>query len=119
MKKIDIKTILFLTFLIISNISVFGEIIQTIGATSDGNITSSIKPQGTSIGQVQNESSDLSDKPNTDVVNNITSSIKPQGTSIGQVQNESSDLPDKPNTDVVNNITSSIKPQGTSMDNIN
>jgi hypothetical protein len=56
MKKIDIKTILLLTFLIISNISVFGEIIQTIGATSDGNITSSIKPQGTSIGQVQNES---------------------------------------------------------------
>ncbi len=81
MKKIDFKTILLLTFLIISNISVFGEIIQTIGASSDGNITS-IKPQGTSIGQVQNESSDLPDKPNTDVVNNITSSIKPQGTSI-------------------------------------
>ena len=87
MKKIDIKTILLLTFLIISNISVFGEIIQTIGATSDGNITSSIKPQGTSIGQVQNESSDLPDKPNTDVVNNITSSIKPQGTSmVSEVQ---------------------------------
>ena len=48
MKKIDIKTILLLTFLI-SNISVFGEIIQTIGVTSDGNITSSIKPQGTSM----------------------------------------------------------------------
>jgi hypothetical protein len=59
-----------------SNISVFGEIIQTIGATNDGNITS-IKPQGTSIGEVQNESSDSPDKPNTDVVNNITSPIKP------------------------------------------
>ncbi len=83
-EKIDIKTILLLTFLIISNISVFGGIIQTIGATSDGNI-SSIKPQGTSIGQVQNESSALPDKPNTDVVNNITSSIKPQGTSINNL----------------------------------
>jgi hypothetical protein len=81
-EKIDIKTSLLLTFLIISNISIFGEIIQTIEATSDGNITSSIKPQGTSIGQVQNESSDSPDKPNTDVVNNITSSIKPQGTSL-------------------------------------
>ena len=119
MKKIDIKTILVLTFLIISNISVFGEIIQTIGATSDENITSSIKPQGTSIAQVQNESSNSPDKPNTDVVNNITSSIKPQGTSIAQVQNESSNSPDKPNTDVVNNITSSIKPQGTSIGSLN
>ena len=83
MKKRDIKTILFLTFLIISNISVFGEIIQTIGATSDGNITSSINPKGISTGR-QQKSLDLSDKPNTDVVNNITSSIKPQGTSIGK-----------------------------------
>ena len=82
MKKIDIKTIILLNILIISNISVYGEIFQTIGATSDGNITASIKPQGTSIGEVQNESSDLSEKSNTDVVNNITSSIKPQGTSI-------------------------------------
>ena len=85
MKKIDIKTILLLTFLIILNISFFGEINQTIGATSDGNITSSIKPQRTSIGQVQNESSDLPDKPNTDVINNITSSIKPQGTSMDKL----------------------------------
>jgi hypothetical protein len=35
-EKIDSKTIFLLNFLIISNISVFGEIIQTIGATSDG-----------------------------------------------------------------------------------
>jgi len=49
MKKIDIKTIILLNILIISNISVYGEIFQTIGATSDGNITASIKPQGTSI----------------------------------------------------------------------
>ena len=84
MKKISTKTIILLNILIISNISAFGEIFQTIGATSDGNITSSIKPQGTSIGEVQNKSSDSPDKSNTDVVNNITSSIKPQGTSIGR-----------------------------------
>ena len=82
MKKIDIKTIILLNILIISNISVYGGIFPTIWATSDGNITASIKPQGTSIGEVQNQSSDSSDKSNTDVVNNITSSIKPQGTSI-------------------------------------
>jgi len=86
MRKMDFRKMFLLYFAIILNTSIFGVIIQTIGATSDENITTSIKPQGTSIGVVQNESLDSSNKPNTDVVNNITTSIKPQGTSIDSLK---------------------------------
>src|SRR5215212_7523929 len=101
--------------IIITTIPISAQLNQISETTTDGNITSSLKPQGASIG-VQNESSSPEDKPNTDTVGNITSSLKPQGASIG-VQNESSSPEDKPNTDTVGNITSSLKPQGASIDN--
>jgi hypothetical protein len=114
MNKI-ITAILLFNILIITTIPMSAQLSQISETTTAGNITSSLKPQGASIG-VQNESSSPEDKPNTDTVGNITSSLKPQGASIG-VQNESSGPEDKPNTDTVGNITSSIKPQGTSIDN--
>jgi hypothetical protein len=80
MKKIDIKAMFLLNISIILVISVFAQVYQTSQATLDSNITTSIKPQGTSIGSVQNETS--TDRPTTDAVDNITTSIKPQGTSI-------------------------------------
>jgi hypothetical protein len=115
MKKIDIKAMFLLNISIILVNSVFAQVYQTSQATIDSNITTSIKPQGTSIGSVQNETS--TDRPTTDAVDNITTSIKPQGTSIGSVQNETST--DRPTTDAVDNITTSIKPQGTSIDSPN
>jgi hypothetical protein len=81
MKKINIKGMFLLNISIILVISVFTQVYQTSQATIDSNITTSIKPQGTSIGSVQNETS--TDRPTTDAVDNITTSIKPQGTSIG------------------------------------
>ena len=82
MKKLDITAMLLFNISIITTIPVSAQLNQISEITNDGNITSSIKPQGTSIG-VQNESSIAKDIPNTDTVGNITSSIKPQGTSIG------------------------------------
>jgi hypothetical protein len=81
MKKIDVTAMLLFNISIIMTIPVSAQLNQNSEITTDGNITSSIKPQGTSIG-VQNESSIAEDMPNTDTVGNITSSIKPQGTSI-------------------------------------
>jgi hypothetical protein len=81
MKKIIITTMLLFNMLIITTIPISAQLNQISETTTDGNITSSIKPQGTSIGE-QNESSSPKDMPNTDTVGNITSSIKPQGTSI-------------------------------------
>jgi hypothetical protein len=81
MKKIDINAMFLLNILILI-ISVFAQVYQTSQATIDSNITTSIKPQGTSIGGVQNETSPSTDRPTTDAVGNITTSIKPQGTSI-------------------------------------
>jgi hypothetical protein len=49
--------------------------------TSAGNVTSTIKPQGTSIG-AQNETSMSKDNSQTTSAGNVTSTIKPQGTSI-------------------------------------
>ena len=81
MKKIDITAMLLFSISIIMTIPLYAQLNQISEITTDGNITSSIKPQGTSIG-VQNESSVPENIPNTDTANNITSSIKPQGTSI-------------------------------------
>ena len=81
MKKILITAILLLNSLIITTNSISAQLSPISETTTDGNITSSLKPQGASIG-VQNESSSPEDKPNTDTVGNITSSLKPQGASI-------------------------------------
>jgi hypothetical protein len=48
---------------------------------SGGNVTSTIKPQGTSLG-AQNETSMTEDKSKITTGGNVTSTIKPQGTSI-------------------------------------
>jgi hypothetical protein len=85
--------------------------------TKDDNVTSTIKPQGTSIG-VQNETSMSEDNSQTTSAGNVTSTIKPQGTSIG-VQNETSMSEDNSQTTSAGNVTSTIKPQGTSIDNTN
>jgi uncharacterized protein YdeI (BOF family) len=55
--------------------------------STSGNITTPIKPQGTSIG-VANDTSVSEDKPES-TSGNITTPIKPQGTSIG-VANDTS-----------------------------
>ena len=81
MNKIIITAILLFNSLIITAIPISAQLNQISETTTAGNITSSLKPQGASIG-VQNESSSPEDKPNTDTAGNITSSIKPQGTSI-------------------------------------
>jgi len=46
-----------------------------------GNVTSTIKPQGTSL-LLQNESSMSEDASQTTSAGNVTSTIKPQGTSL-------------------------------------
>ena len=81
MNKIIITAILLFNSLIITTIPIFAQLNQISETTTAGHVTSSLKPQGASIG-VQNESSSPEDKPNTDTVGNITSSLKPQGTSI-------------------------------------
>jgi hypothetical protein len=81
MEKILITAILLFNSLIIATIPISAQLSPISEKTTDGNITSSLKPQGASIG-VQNKSSSPEDKPNTDTVGNITSSLKPQGASI-------------------------------------
>ena len=81
MNKIIITAILLFNSLIITAIPISAQLNKISETTTADNITSSLKPQGASIG-VQNESSSPEDKPNTDTAGNITSSIKPQGTSI-------------------------------------
>jgi hypothetical protein len=81
MKEIDITAIFLLNISIIIIIPVSAQLNQISGMTTGDNITSSIKPQGTSLG-AQNESSIPENISNTDTVDNITSSIKPQGTSL-------------------------------------
>ena len=71
----------------IINISLFivipitAQINQPQELTKDNNVTSTIKPQGTSIG-VQNETSMSEDNSQTTSAGNVTSTIKPQGTSM-------------------------------------
>jgi hypothetical protein len=81
MRKIDITAMLLFNISIIMIIPVSAQLNQVSEITTDDNITSSIKPQGTSLG-AQNESSIPENISNTDTVDNITSSIKPQGTSL-------------------------------------
>jgi hypothetical protein len=71
----------------IINISLFtvipitAQINQPQELTKDDNVTSTIKPQGTSIG-IQNETSMSEDNAQTTSAGNVTSTIKPQGTSM-------------------------------------
>jgi hypothetical protein len=70
----------------IINISLFtvipitAQINQPQELTKEDNVTSTIKPQGTSLG-VQNETSMSEDNSQTTSAGNVTSTIKPQGTS--------------------------------------
>ena len=78
---------LMLLLIFIINISLFtiipitAQINQPHELTKDDNVTSTVKPQGTSIG-VQNETSVSEDNSQTTSAGNVTSTIKPQGTSI-------------------------------------
>ena len=66
---------------IIPLIPITAQINQASELSKDDNVTSTIKPQGTSIG-AQNETSMSEDNTQTTSAGNVTSTIKPQGTSI-------------------------------------
>ena len=73
--------------LIIINISfntlipITAQLNQTVEQTAGGNVTSTIKPQGTAL-LLQNESSMSENASQTTSAGNVTSTIKPQGTSL-------------------------------------
>ncbi len=81
------KIYLVMIILIIINISfitiipITAQLNQTLEQNMVGNVTSSIKPQGTSL-LLQNESSMSEDSSQTTSAGNVTSTIKPQGTSL-------------------------------------
>ena len=58
------------------------QINQASELSKDDNVTSTIKPQGTSIGSQNETSMTDEDKSQTTSTGNVTSTIKPQGTSI-------------------------------------
>jgi hypothetical protein len=62
-------------------IPINAQINQAHELAKDDNVTSTIKPQGTSIG-AQNETSMTENKSQITSAGNVTSTIKPQGTSI-------------------------------------
>ncbi|HEX6647420.1 MAG TPA: hypothetical protein VF047_09595 [Nitrososphaeraceae archaeon] len=66
---------------LITIIPITAQVNQPQELSRDGNVTSTIKPQGTSIG-AQNETSMSEDSSQTTSAGNVTSTIKPQGTSI-------------------------------------
>ena len=78
---------LIMLLIFIINISLFtvipitAQIDEPQELTKDDNVTSTIKPQGTSI-EVQNKTSVSEDNSQTTSAGNVTSTIKPQGTSI-------------------------------------
>jgi competence protein ComGC len=78
---------LMMLLIFIINISLFtvipiiAQIDEPQELTKDDNVTSTIKPQGTSI-EVQNKTSVSEDNSQTTSAGNVTSTIKPQGTSI-------------------------------------
>ncbi|HEX6671676.1 MAG TPA: hypothetical protein VF084_05545 [Nitrososphaeraceae archaeon] len=81
------KIYLVMLILIIINISIFtiipitAQLNQTVEQTAGGNVTSTIKPQGTAL-LLQNESSMSENASQTTSAGNVTSTIKPQGTSL-------------------------------------
>ena len=78
---------LMMLLIFIINISLFtvipvtAQIDRPQELTKDDNVTSTIKPQGASIG-VQNETSMSEDNSQTTSAGNVTSTIKPQGATI-------------------------------------
>jgi hypothetical protein len=66
---------------LITIIPITAQLDQTPELTKAGNVTSTIKPQGTSLGE-HNKSSISEDSSETTTAGNVTSTIKPQGTSI-------------------------------------
>jgi hypothetical protein len=78
---------LMMLLIFITNISLFtvipvtAQINRSQELTKDDNVTSTIKPQGASIG-VQNETSMSEVNSQTSSAGNVTSTIKPQGASI-------------------------------------
>jgi hypothetical protein len=113
-KYIKMVLILIINISIITIIPITAQVNPAKTPTTEGNVTSTIKPQGTSIG-AQNETSISKDNSQTTSAGNVTSTIKPQGTSIG-AQNETSISKDNSQTTSAGNVTSTIKPQGTSID---
>jgi len=107
--------------LIIINISfitiipITAQLNQTLEQTTGGNVTSTIKPQGTAL-FLQNESSMSDNASQTTTAGNVTSTIKPQGTSMLTL-NESSMSDNASQKTTAGNVTSTIKPQGTSLGN--
>ena len=83
MKEISLIIILMvvITTSLITLIPITAQLDQTPELTKTGNVTSIIKPQGTSLGE-QNKSSMSEDSSQTTKAGNVTSIIKPQGTSI-------------------------------------
>ena len=85
--NIMIKIYLVMLFLIIINIFYYNYSYnctiksKTLEQTTDGNVTSTIKPQGTSMIEL-NESSMSENASQTTSAGNVTSTIKPQGTSL-------------------------------------
>jgi competence protein ComGC len=112
---------LVMLILIIINISfitvipITAQLNQTLEQTAGGNVTSTIKPQGTAL-LLQNESSMSDNASQTTTAGNVTSTINPQGTSMLKL-NESSITDNASQTTTAGNVTSTIKPQGTSLDN--
>ena len=80
-KYIKMVLILIINISIITIIPITAQVKQAQTPTTEGNVTSTIKPQGTSIG-AQNETSISKDSSQTTSAGNVTSTIKPQGTSI-------------------------------------
>ena len=66
---------------LITIIPITAQLDQPPELTKAGNVTSTIKPQGTSLGE-QNKSSISEDSSQTTKAGNVTSTIKPQGTSL-------------------------------------
>jgi hypothetical protein len=79
------------------------------GSTAAGNITTPIKPQGTSI-QVANDTSVSENATASTAAGNITTPIKPQGTSI-QVANDTSVSENATASTAAGNITTQIAPE--------
>ncbi|HEU4482334.1 MAG TPA: hypothetical protein VFR65_04705 [Nitrososphaeraceae archaeon] len=80
-KYLTILLIFIINISLITMIPITAQVNQAQELTRDGDVTSTIKPQGTSIG-VQNETSMSENNSQTTSAGNVTSTIKPQGTSI-------------------------------------
>jgi hypothetical protein len=115
MKEIILTIILMVVIntSLITIIPIIAPLDQTPELSKAGNVTSTIKPQGTSLGE-HNKSSISEDSSETTSAGNVTSTIKPQGTSLGE-HNKSSISEDSSQTTSAGNVTSTIKPQGTSI----